>query len=91
MNSCFVDPNQFSGACEASAYFKRYLAVAEWLLLSSGLVILACLVLSFGFEQALAMPILIGTHIGTIIFAGVFKVAYVLRCVCLHGLGETHF
>jgi hypothetical protein len=91
MKSCFVDPSQFSNTSEASVYFKRYLVVAEWILLSSGLAILTCLILSFGFEQALAMPFLIGTHIGTIIFAGVFKVAYVVRCVCLHGLGETHF
>jgi len=50
-----------------------------------------CILISFIFEQHFSLAIQIAAHISTIIFAGVVKLGYVIRCVGAHGLGHKAF
>lgn len=71
--------------------FQKLIILGNWTMLITLLITTICITITFGFEQYFTMPIQIAAHILTIIFAALFKVGYVIRCVGVHGLGFKVF
>lgn len=75
----------------AQLSFQKCIIAANWsMVLSIGLVICS-LLMSFHFDSYLPITMQITAHIGTIVFAAIFKLAYVVRCVGVYGLGYRVF
>jgi len=55
------------------------------------LLTLTSLVISFSLSEHFSLPIQIASHIATIIFSALFKVAYVVRCIGAYHLGHSSF
>jgi membrane-bound ClpP family serine protease len=55
------------------------------------LLTLTSLVISFSLSEHFSLPIQIVSHIATIIFSALFKVAYVVRCIGAYHLGHSSF
>ncbi|MPW29543.1 hypothetical protein F9L16_11085 [Agarivorans sp. B2Z047] len=66
----------------------RCIVGGNWLMLVSLLVIISSIIISYPLAQAFSIPMQITAHISTIVFAGVLKVGYVLRCVGFNELGQ---
>ncbi|WP_404396031.1 hypothetical protein [Pseudoalteromonas phenolica] len=63
---------------------------------SSAMIILllltvTSLAISFSFSEHFSLPVQIGSHIATIVFSALFKVAYVVRCIGAYHLGHRSF
>lgn len=71
--------------------YQKCITGGNYLMLLSLFVVIVCLILSFGYETSLNMAIIIAAHILTIVFAGAFKIGYVIRCIGVHGLGYKVF
>lgn len=61
------------------------------LMICGFLVSLCAVVMNYGFERDFSLPLQIAGHIATIVFATIFKIGYVVRCIGAHGLGAVHF
>ncbi|WP_163132693.1 hypothetical protein [Agarivorans sp. Alg241-V36] len=68
--------------------YMRCIVGGNWLMLVSLVVIISSIIISYPLAQAFSMPMQITAHISTIVFAGVLKVGYVLRCVGFNELGH---
>jgi len=55
------------------------------------LLTLCSLIISFSLAEQFSLPVQIASHIATIIFSALFKVAYVIRCIGAYHLGHTSF
>ena len=71
--------------------FQKCIIAGNWAMVFSLLVTVSCLFITFQFDHLFSIPAQVSAHIATIVFAGVFKVGYVLRCVGVHGLGFKVF
>ena len=71
--------------------FQRCIILGNWMMIITLMVTLGCLYISFVIEQQFSIPVQIAAHITTIVFAGLFKLGYVIRCVGVHGLGHKVF
>ena len=71
--------------------FQRCIIAGNWSMVIAFTVTSICLMMTFQFDQHLSIPVQISAHIATIVFAGLFKPGYVLRCVGVHGLGFKVF
>ncbi|WNC68738.1 hypothetical protein RI845_00990 [Thalassotalea nanhaiensis] len=71
--------------------FQKCLVVGNWLMLASFLIVSMCVAITFGFEESFGIPAQVSAHIATIVFAGLLKIGYVLRCVALHAFGVKVF
>lgn len=71
--------------------YQKCIVAGNYLMLSSLFLVLFCLFLSFGYENQINMAFIIAAHVLTIIFAGIFKIGYVVRCVGVYGLGFKVF
>jgi len=71
--------------------FQKCIIGGNWLMLSALTITVICLTMSFGYENYLSIPQQVAAHITTIIFAAIFKLGYVLRCVGVDGLGYKEF
>ena len=71
--------------------YQTCIFVGNWAMLIALGITLGCLYLSFGIEHRLSIASQIAAHISTIVFAGIFKLGYVIRCVGVHGLGYKVF
>jgi hypothetical protein len=60
-------------------------------MLLSTLVVTSSVFITFAFDELFAISVQIAAHIATIVFAGLLKIGYVLRCVALHGFGKRNF
>lgn len=72
----------------------RYQQLIQWgnsLMVISFLITLSAVVMNFGFERDFPLTLQIAGHIATIIFATVFKIGYIVRCIGAHGLGHSCF
>lgn len=78
-----IDSNQIN--------YKQCVKVGNALTVTALVFMLSCIFVSFIFEQHFSLTNQVIAHIGTIIFAGVVKVGYVIRCIGAHGLGHTAF
>jgi hypothetical protein len=65
--------------------------MGNYLMLASLLVVLFSIAITFIFDESFTISIQVFAHIATIIFAGLLKLGYVLRCVALHGFGKRNF
>ncbi|MDK1285919.1 hypothetical protein [Pseudoalteromonas umbrosa] len=67
--------------------FTRLLSASNWLLVASivgfGLAIIA----SYPLSHLLSIPVQISAHIGSLLFATLLKISYVVRCLCQYSLG----
>ncbi|SET80552.1 hypothetical protein SAMN05660429_02731 [Thalassotalea agarivorans] len=71
--------------------FQKCIIGGNWTMIVSFSIALICLMVTFQFEQHFTLHTQIFAHIATILFAGLFKIGYVLRCVGVHGLGYKVF
>ena len=55
------------------------------------LLTLSSLIISFSIDEHFSLSVQIASHIATIIFSALFKIAYVLRCIGAYHLGHTSF
>jgi len=90
MYSQFTIANQLPKVDNALNY-QKCLLVANYLMLASFIIVSTCITITFVFDEYFAINAQISAHIATIIFAGLLKLGYVLRCVALHGFGERSF
>jgi len=67
--------------------FQKCILVGNWLMILSLIIVSACLLITFAFEQYFSIGSQIVAHICTIIFAALVKLGYVIRCIGVHGLG----
>ncbi|MCK7543758.1 hypothetical protein MLC59_06195 [Marinobacter bryozoorum] len=67
---------------------ERLLKFANGALLASVLAVLVTVVLAYPMASSLPMPVQIGAHIATLIFATTLKLSYVTRLVSLRSLGR---
>ena len=71
--------------------FQLCILFGNWILIIAGVLTAFCLTMNFALDQYISLYIQIAGHIGTILFASLFKIGYVLRCVGVHGLGYKVF
>lgn len=71
--------------------FRRYVTIGNYFIVIALIAMACCIAMSFFFEQHFSLFSQVAAHIGTIVFAGVGKVGYVIRCVGAHGLGYKVF
>ncbi len=71
--------------------FQKCIIGGNWLMLVALSITLICLSMTFGFDHLINMYAQIAAHILTIVFAGIFKIGYVIRCIGVHGLGYKVF
>ena len=71
--------------------YKKCLNTGNFLIASGLFVMTICILVSFIFDQNFSLTSQVIAHIGTIIFAAVVKVGYVVRCIGAHGLGHASF
>ena len=87
-NFLIADGSQFD---QAQLNFQKCILIGNWMMLTSLTVTLMCVAITFGFDHYFSIASQVTAHIATIVFAGVLKVGYVLRCVGVHGLGHKVF
>ncbi len=68
--------------------YDKLLLIANSLLILSALMMVVSITMSFVFPHYFTISVQVVAHIVTIVFAGVLKVAYVLRCIGRKGLGQ---
>lgn len=73
---------------EQERFMENLLRFANTALLLSLLATLATVVLAYPLADSLSMPVQIGAHIATLIFATTLKLSYVTRLVSLRSLGR---
>ncbi|MBE0362067.1 hypothetical protein PULV_a3756 [Pseudoalteromonas ulvae UL12] len=73
------------------AFLSRCLVWANWAMIINLSLTVLCLVISYGYAEFFSLYSQIAAHLLTIVFAGVFKLAYVLRCFALYNLGSREF
>ena len=71
--------------------YQKCIIAGNYTMIGSLFLVITCLILSFGYETSLNMGVIIAAHILTIVFAGLFKIGYVVRCVGVYGLGFKVF
>lgn len=70
---------------------KKCLRIGNYLIASALFVMAICILVSFVFDQNFSLMSQVIAHVGTIIFAGIVKVGYVVRCIGAHGLGHASY
>lgn len=74
-----------------SINFQQCLKVGNSLIISAILLATVSVLISFVFDEYFSLAFQISAHIGTILFAGVAKIGYVVRCIGAHGLGHEAY
>lgn len=68
-------------------FSKTHLNYSNYALLMSGLCFVISIFMSYPLAEYLPLPAQVASHISNIVLAGLFKVSYVMRCVCQYQLG----
>lgn len=79
----FINSNQLN--------FHHCIKVGNALIVTSLLVVMSCILITFAFEQHFSLATQISAHISTIIFAATTKIGYVILCIGAHGLGHKAY
>lgn len=87
-NFAFISDPRFD---QTQQGFHKCLVTANWMMLLSFITVALSLLIAFAFDQYFSIAAQVSAHLAIIVFAGVFKVGYVLRCVGAHGLGHGSF
>lgn len=90
MYSQFTIANKIPTVPNALNY-QKCLLIGNYLMLFSFIVILLCISITFIFDEHFTISTQIPAHIATIVFAGLLKIGYVLRCIALHSFGIRNF
>ena len=83
--------NEHHQRTQQALNFQKCIIGGNWTMLASFFVAALCVMVTFQFAHLFSMTIQISAHIATIVFASLFKVGYVIRCVGVHGLGYKVF
>ena len=70
---------------------EKCLRWGNYLMLVAFIVVTSSIAITFMFDQHFGIAAQVAAHIATIVFAGLLKIGYVLRCVALHSLGKRNF
>ena len=73
---------------ETAKQYMHWVVRGNRLMLLSLSIIISSILISYPLAQSFSIPVQITAHISTIVFAGILKVGYVLRCVGLNELGQ---
>ncbi|PKI14010.1 hypothetical protein [Colwellia sp. 12G3] len=71
--------------------FQKCLVIGNYLMLLSLVIVSTSIFITFGYDEHFTISAQVSAHIATIVFAGLLKIGYVLRCVALHGFGKRNF
>lgn len=71
--------------------FQKCLVVGNYLMLFSLFIVSTSIFITFLYDQHFTISVQVSAHIATIVFAGLLKIGYVLRCIALHGFGKRNF
>ena len=71
--------------------FHRCVRVGNWMMILSVMICAISILVTFKYDNLFTIQIQIVAHMSTIIFAGLFKLGYVIRCVGQQGLGKQEF
>ena len=71
--------------------FQQCLVIGNYLMLVSLFIVVSSVFITFGYDQYFTISAQISAHVATIVFAGLLKIGYVLRCVALHSFGKRNF
>jgi len=71
--------------------FQKCLVIGNYLMVLSLSIVATSIFITFGYDEYFTISAQISAHITTIIFAGLLKIGYVLRCIALHGFGKKSF
>ncbi len=71
--------------------FQKCLLLGNYLMIISLVIVTSSIFMTFAYDQHFTIPEQVSAHIATIVFAGLLKIGYVLRCVALHGFGKRNF
>lgn len=71
-----------------SLFMEKLLRFANGALLASVLAVVVTVVLAYPLADSLPLPVQIGAHIATLVFATTLKLSYVTRLVSLRSLGR---
>ena len=90
MYSQFSIANQLPNI-EHALGFQKCLVIGNYLMMASLIIVATSLFITFGYDEHFTISAQVSAHIATIVFAGLLKIGYVLRCVALHGFGKRNF
>ncbi len=90
MYSQFIIARQLPDV-ENALGFQKCLVIGNYLMLMSFFIVATSLFITFAYDENFTISAQVLAHIATIIFAGLLKIGYVLRCVALHGFGKRNF
>jgi hypothetical protein len=65
--------------------------MGNYLMLLSFFIVITSVGITFVIDEYFTISAQVSAHIATIVFAGLFKIGYVLRCIALHGFGQRNF
>jgi len=71
--------------------YQKCLKLGHWLMISALLMGGLCITVSFIFDSRFSLGVQILAHLGTLLFAGLLKIGYVIRCIGAHGLRHRSF
>lgn len=71
--------------------FHQCIRIGNALIGVASLLVAACILVTFIFDQNFSLTTQIIAHVGTIVFAGILKIGYVVRCIGAHGLGHSAY
>ena len=90
MYSQFIVARQLPNVDNALG-LQKCLVIGNYLMLMSLFIVTSCVFITFAYDQHFTISAQVSAHIATIVFAGLLKIGYVLRCVALHGFGKRNF
>lgn len=76
---------------ENALAFQKCLVIGNYLMLLSFCIVVTSIFITFALDEHFTVSAHVSAHIATIIFAGLLKIGYVLRCIALHGFGQRNF
>lgn len=71
--------------------FEQCLTIGNFLIASSLFIMTICILVSFIFYHNFSLTSQVVAHVGTIVFAAIVKIGYVVRCIGAHGLGHNAY
>ncbi|MCF2857029.1 hypothetical protein L1286_06090 [Pseudoalteromonas sp. SMS1] len=70
-----------------SVTFNKLLTIANYFLVLSVIGFGFAIIASYPLANLLSLPVQIGAHISSLVFATLLKISYVIRCLCQYNLG----
>ena len=76
---------------ENALAFQKCLVIGNYLMLLSFFIVVTSVFITFALDDHFTISAQVSAHISTIVFTGLLKIGYVLRCIALHGFGQRNF